>query len=146
MVEPIGGETGPQQDDAVPLMASTFDRSSLGELRGALSVCGAANGLTDIQLSNFVLAVNEIATNAVRHGGGSGRVDLCRRGDELWCEVIDRGRGIPDGRLNGYHRPEPGHIGGWGLWLARHICVGIDIETGSDGTRVIMRFSIPTMA
>jgi serine/threonine-protein kinase RsbW len=145
MVEPMGGETRPHPDDATALLTTAFDRSSLGELRGALTRCAASCGLADLNLSNFVLAVNEIATNAVRHGGGKGTVTLWQDGAELRCEVVDQGRGIPEGRLNGFHRPQPGHIGGWGLWLARHICHSVDIETGAGGTRVIMRFSLSPM-
>ena len=143
MAEPTGGATRPLPSGAVALLSATFDRLSLARLRGALTDCGAANGLRDLALSNFVLAVNEIATNAVRHGGGAGRVGLWRAEDRLWCEVVDTGRGITDGRLNGFNRPQPGHIGGWGLWLARHICERVDIETGRSGTRVILQYPLP---
>jgi anti-sigma regulatory factor (Ser/Thr protein kinase) len=146
MVEPSDKDTRPLPDDAVTLMTSPFDRTSLGQLRGELTACGASNGLTDLNLSNFVLAVNEIATNAVRHGGGQGRLAVWRQADELWCEIVDTGGGIPSGRVNGFHRPQPGHIGGWGLWLARHICKSVDIESGRGGTRVVLRYPIPPPA
>jgi anti-sigma regulatory factor (Ser/Thr protein kinase) len=103
---------------------------------------GADSGLADLALSNFVLAVNEIATNSVRHAGGGGRVRLWRSAADLWCEVVDAGRGIPAGRIAGYQRPPPGHIGGWGLWLARHLCGDLHIETGRSGTRVVLRYAL----
>jgi len=146
MVEPSERDTPTLPGDAVTLLLAPFDRTSLGHLRGELTVCGASNGLTDLNLSNFVLAINEIATNAVRHGGGTGRLALWRQADELWCEIVDTGGGIPSGRVNGFHRPQPGHIGGWGLWLARHICASVDIETGLGGTRVVLRYPIPPPA
>ncbi len=140
MVEPSQVAAG----EAVALLSRQFDRGSLAQLRGELTDCAAANGLADLALSNFVLAVNEIATNAVRHGGGAGWLELRRAGDELICQITDTGRGIPAGRLNGFHRPQPGHIGGWGLWLARHLCQSIEIDTGGEGTRVLVRYPIPS--
>jgi anti-sigma regulatory factor (Ser/Thr protein kinase) len=124
------------------LLAVEFGRDSLGTVRDGLAKCGADSGLVDLALTNFVLAVNEIATNAVRHGGGGGRVRLWRSGSDLWCEVADTGRGIPPGRTYGVNRPRPGHIGGWGLWLARHLCDRVDIETGGSGTRVLLRYAL----
>jgi len=138
----LPGDAAPVPAGAVPLLAADFDAATLANLRGQLNRCGAASGLGDLNLSNFVLAVNEIATNAVRHGGGSGHLRLWQLDPDLWCEVADHGAGIPASRLNGFHRPQPGHIGGWGLWLARHLCVSLDIETGKTGTRVLLRYSL----
>jgi serine/threonine-protein kinase RsbW len=124
------------------LLSGEFDRNTLGDMRDELSKCCADNGLADLALANYVLAVNEIATNSVRHGGGGGTVRLFRSDADLWCEVSDTGRGIPSRRIYGSERPKPGHIGGWGLWLARHLCDGVDIETGRSGTRVVLRFAL----
>jgi anti-sigma regulatory factor (Ser/Thr protein kinase) len=133
----------PVPDGAILLLSGEFDRNTLGDLRDELTKCCADTGLADLALSNYVLAINEIATNAVRHGGGDGQARLWRSATDLWCEVIDTGRGIPPHRMDGYERPKPGHIGGWGLWLARHLCDGVDIETGRSGTRVVLRFALP---
>jgi len=131
-------------DGAVPLLDCKFDRTGLAALRAELTRCGAANGLADLALSNFVLAVNEITTNAVRHGGGHGRLRLWRDRDDLCCLVVDDGPGIPRRHLSESHRPEPGHIGGHGLWLARHICDNVVIESDrSSGTRVLLRRVVP---
>jgi serine/threonine-protein kinase RsbW len=132
----------PVPDNAVLLLAGEFDRETLGDMRDELTKCCADSGLVDLALSNYVLAINEIATNSVRHGGGGGRTRLWRSGTDLWCEVIDTGRGIPPHRMYGSERPRPGHIGGWGLWLARHLCDSVEIETGKSGTRVVLRFAL----
>jgi anti-sigma regulatory factor (Ser/Thr protein kinase) len=132
---------------AVQLLERKFDRTSLASLRGELTGCGAANGLADLALTNFVLAINEITTNAVRHAGGFGQLRLWRDADSLWCEVLDDGPGIPRRYLAASGRPEPGQIGGHGLWLARHICDSVDINFRSpSGTRVLMRYLLPTAA
>ena len=132
----------PVPDSAVLLLSGEFDRNTLGDMRDELTKCCADSGLADLALSNYVLAVNEIATNSVRHGGGGGTVRLFRSDTDLWCEVTDAGRGIPQRRRYGSEQPKPGHIGGWGLWLARHLCDGVDIETGKSGTRVVLRFAV----
>src|SRR4051812_9135147 len=77
------------------LLECAFDRTSLAQTRGELGRCGSAHGLVDLALSNFVLAVNEIMTNAVRYAGGRGTVTLWRDHGSLRCHVNDRGSGIP---------------------------------------------------
>ena len=126
----------------VLLLECMFDRQSLAPLRRDLGRCGRANGLNDRLLSDLVLAVNEITTNAVRHGGGRGRLRLWSDEHSLWCEVGDDGPGIPSERLDETRRRSPGPIGGNGLWLTHQICDDVDIETGGLGTRVVMRYGL----
>jgi serine/threonine-protein kinase RsbW len=133
-------------DGAVPLLECKFDRASLAALRSELGRCGAANGLTEPALPNVVLAINEIATNAVRYAGGHGQLQLWRFEDNLFCRVADDGPGIPPHHLDQSHRPRPGYIGGHGLWLARQISDSIAVETDRlSGTCVLLRFALPPM-
>lgn len=149
-----GGMAGAPAEGTPPVdaerdapMERKFDQSSLGALRSELSRYAAAHGLTDLALANFVLAVNEIATNAVRYAGGHGQLRAWRQGGELWCRVVDDGHGIPRRYLEQSARPDPLHVSGHGLWLARHICAGVDIETGrATGTRVLLRYPLPNAA
>jgi len=145
MVEALRGDRrGPAPDGAVTLLDRTFDRFSLAALRRDLSECGAANGLVDLALANFVLAVNEIVTNAVRFAGGHGDLLLWRDQDSLWCRVVDDGPGVPERYLHRSPPPKPGHIGSHGLWLARHICESVQIESDrTSGTRVLLRYPLP---
>jgi anti-sigma regulatory factor (Ser/Thr protein kinase) len=99
-------------------------------------------GLTDLRLYNFVVAASEIMTNALQHGGGVGDVRVWVDEGNLYCEVVDRGPGMPGGRVNGFHRPDPGMIRGRGLWLARQICDQVDVQTGSSGTTVRLRYHL----
>jgi serine/threonine-protein kinase RsbW len=146
--EPMTGPAGCDQRKQVPtnavsLMSVPFDRTTIADLRTQLRGHGVENGLADLALSNFVLAVNEIVTNSIRHGGGRGQLELWRHGSDLWCQVSDTGNGIPHGQTDGFHQPPPGRIGGWGIWLASHICTDFSIETGRTGTRTWMRYAIP---
>jgi anti-sigma regulatory factor (Ser/Thr protein kinase) len=126
-------------DDAVLLLHVCFDRHSVSTARGEVARCGRANGLGDRTLPNFVLAVNEITTNAARYAHG-GRLRLWGHRNALWCEVTDNGTGIPQGHLDQSHRRRQGHVGGHGLWLARQICHSFEISTDHSGTGVLMGY------
>jgi anti-sigma regulatory factor (Ser/Thr protein kinase) len=118
------------------LIAEAFDRTQVTELRHAVTSCSHAAGLTGQRLDDFVLAVNELITNAVRHGGGQGRLRLWRSPGELICEVADHGQGISARQLSERARPAPDTAGGWGLWLARELSDTMAVETGEAGTIV----------
>jgi anti-sigma regulatory factor (Ser/Thr protein kinase) len=121
----------------VELLVRDFDYHSLVETRHDIERHCADAGLTDQALYWFVVAVNEITTNAVRHGGGKGRVRLWREDHTLRCRVADRGPGIPPDR-RGEVRPSPYMLGGRGIWLARQGCASITVETGPDGSVVTL--------
>jgi len=123
-------------DDRRPLFAERFARGQVTELRHAFAASVAAAGLSDQRLEDFVLAVNELITNAVRHGGGHGEVRLWRAAGTLVCEVSDDGGGIAQERLALHERPAPDTAGGWGLWLAEQLSDSMVVATGPTGTTV----------
>ena len=118
------------------LIAEAFDQAQVTELRHSVTSCAHASGLGGQRLDDFVLAVNELITNAVRHGGGRGWLRLWRQSGRLVCEVSDHGHGISAHRLSDRSRPAPETAGGWGLWLARELSDTMDVETGTAGTLV----------
>jgi serine/threonine-protein kinase RsbW len=109
------------------------------ELRHAVASCAGRAGLTGQRLDDFVVAVNELLTNAVRHGGGSGHVTLRHEPGAVVCEVTDHGGGMPAGWTPRTGRPAPDEPGGWGLWLADELTDSIDVT--SDGTGTVVRIS-----
>ncbi len=115
------------------LLTESFDRNRVTALRHVVASCAEAAGLGDGRLEDFVVAVNELLTNAVRHGGGSGRVELWRDNGSVVCEVTDRGGGLQGSRPD---RPTMDEPGGWGLWLAGELTDTIEIQTGPEGTTV----------
>jgi anti-sigma regulatory factor (Ser/Thr protein kinase) len=121
----------------VELLARDFDYHSLVQVRHEIEHTCAAAGLTEHALYWFVVAVNEITTNAVRHGGGRGRLHLWREDNRLRCRVVDRGPGIPPDR-HGEKRPSPYTLGGRGLWLARQGCESVMLDTGPHGSVVTL--------
>lgn len=84
----------------------------------------------------LVLAVDEIATNSIRHGGGVGMLRLWREGETLLCEIQDRGR-IEDPLL-GRVRPDSAPGCGRGVWIANQLCDLVQIRSSAAGTRVRM--------
>ncbi len=127
----------------VELITQEFGRSDLATLRHRVAVCAADAGLLGTRLQGFVLAVNEITTNAVVHGGGLGRLRLWRSARQLICEVSDAGSGLPDG-VPVQQQPPADAPGGRGLWLTRALCDSFSVQTGRLGTTVRLAAGLPT--
>ncbi|HWL99981.1 MAG TPA: sensor histidine kinase [Nocardioidaceae bacterium] len=88
--------------------------------------------------ADFILAANEVATNAIRYGKPPVIARLWIGPDEFICTVSDHGDGIPD-PFAGYIWPgsrDDIPTGGMGLWLARRLCDRLDIFDGPDGPTV----------
>ena len=86
------------------------------------------------RLSELDLAVHEIASNSVRHGGGSGRFRVWTEADAVSCEIADAGR-ISD-PLVGRVAPGLTAEGGRGVWLANQLADLVQIRSSADGTTV----------
>lgn len=99
-----------------------------------------ALGLPAGRLDDIVLAVNEVATNAVRHGGGTGRLALWRAGNRVLAQVSDPGR-LAAG-VFGYQPSASIASGGHGLWITRQMCDLVEIRTGVDGTTVRLHVTV----
>jgi anti-sigma regulatory factor (Ser/Thr protein kinase) len=122
------------------LLAEAFGRVDVADIRHAVAREAATAGLTGQRLDDFVLAVNEIITNAVRHTDGRGRVRLWTAGTVLSCEVTDTGDGIPPDWVEPTPPPATLVPGGRGLWMARQLCDELTVDTGPAGT--VVRLSI----
>src|SRR5262245_5178901 len=113
-----------------------FEGDSLGGLRRHVFDFAVRSGLTRERSADFVTAVNEVATNSVRHGGGKGVLRLWTGVEWLLCEVADRGS-IAD-PLAGRRPPEPEQRGGRGLWIANQVCDLVQVRSTVEGTVVRM--------
>jgi anti-sigma regulatory factor (Ser/Thr protein kinase) len=114
--------------------AVTFTVTSLHELREFVSQVAHRARLSSERTENLRLAVNELASNSVRHGGGAGTLTTWRQNDVLVCQVSDSGR--IDERLVGRVRPDPDQAGGRGLWLVNHLCDLVQIRSDASGSSV----------
>ena len=68
-----------------------FDAWQLVDVRDTVARAARAAGCDRDRVANLVLAVNEVATNAVEHGGGDAHLALWTGARELLCEVHDDG-------------------------------------------------------
>jgi anti-sigma regulatory factor (Ser/Thr protein kinase) len=105
----------------------TFDGPGLGNVRRAVAEAARELGVPERRVDACVLAVNEIAANSVRHGGGVGELHVWSQGDALVCEIRDGGC-IAD-PLAGRHRPTFTQLGGRGLWMVNQLCDLVQIRT-----------------
>jgi anti-sigma regulatory factor (Ser/Thr protein kinase) len=88
-----------------------------------------AIGISGSRADELALAVNEIASNAVVHGGPPATLRIWQGRSELICEVSDGGEGIKD-MLAGQLTPPAEGIGGRGIWLTRMLCDAVEIRNG----------------
>jgi len=125
-----------------PVLDQVFDGDSLYALRAAVAAHGARAGLAEDRVGDLILAVHELAANAVRHGAGRGRLRIWTADGTLCCEVADDGAphgndaaAVPDpARWN----IEPGH----GLWVVRQVADQTSLHGGPSGTVVAVSFTL----
>src|SRR6201989_2765584 len=119
--------------DVAPELDQEFDPGTLHMLRAKVLVQACRAGLSESRAADVVLAVHELAANAIRHGAGAGRLRVWNLGRELCCQgddgappqSDDRGwnsAGSATSAADGHRQTlassmsgTPGH----GLWLRR---------------------------
>ncbi|GAB3674621.1 sensor histidine kinase [Actinocorallia lasiicapitis] len=94
-------------------------------------------------LHQLLVAVTEVATNALRHGTPPVVLRLWPEDGELVCEVADEGHWQPEDSAGPGHFPPnpelPGEIPRLGLWAVRMLCDIVQVRTGPAGTRIRIR-------
>ncbi|GAB1691122.1 ATP-binding protein [Krasilnikovia sp. M28-CT-15] len=130
----------------VDVLDEPFDRQGIPAIRDRLLSYATSCGLSGFDQYKLVLAATEIMTNAVLHGGGRGTIRVERHGERLILRITDRGPGIPRQQRVTYPRSRPGRVRSAGLWLARQICLRVDIDTGPGGTIVSLTYALPLHA
>jgi len=116
-----------------------FEASRLQAIRVFVAMRAAEAGLSSVRTEDVVLAVNELGSNSVRHGGGSGVLRTWMEDDTFVAEVSDGGQ--IDYPLAGREPPSDGQVGGHGLWLVNQLCDLMQMRTFPTGSvvRVHMR-------
>ncbi|MFI9551034.1 ATP-binding protein [Nonomuraea endophytica] len=145
--QPTGAEQPgqPRTDPAVDppgggdvLLRQEFTGDSLYALRASAEAHATDAGLPAGRAADLVIAVHELAMNAVRHGAGHGTVTLWTRDGMLWFRVSDPGRedAVPPGE------PWP-RTRGHGLWIVRTLADEQTLSTGPDGTHTTIAMALP---
>ncbi|MEU4621916.1 ATP-binding protein [Actinoplanes sp. NPDC023801] len=125
------------------VLIRSFDLDSLATLRTAVSRWLSVNGFPRAARLQLVLAIHEAAANAVRHGGGSGRLWLWSHAADLWCEISDDGPGLPAHVT--VPAVAPDDLGnGSGLWLIGQVAGEFAIASApAGGARLMLRYRLP---
>ncbi|GGR94835.1 anti-sigma regulatory factor [Streptomyces humidus] len=112
----------------------SFDAANLFLARAFTVEQAGRLGLAGQRLQDAELAVAELTTNSVLHGGGHGTLAVWAEAGQLVCEVRDTGR-LTD-PLAGRRPPARGQIGGRGLMLVHYVADLVRLHTGDEGTTV----------
>jgi anti-sigma regulatory factor (Ser/Thr protein kinase) len=137
----------PAGEPGVPVLDLAFDSGTLDVLRAGVKAHACQAGLPEDRAEDVVLAVHELAANAVSHGAGAGRLRIWKLAGALHCQVED-GEPHPvavdaadaSGETSEHALPSrPGH----GLWLVRQVADRMRILSGARGTRATIAFDLP---
>jgi anti-sigma regulatory factor (Ser/Thr protein kinase) len=126
---------------SAPVLDQEFDSGNLYALRAAVQAHAGQAGLSEDRISEVVLAVHELAANAIAHGAGRGRLRMWDLVGALSCEIADGGTpGTADS--SEVADPWPA-VDGHGLWLVRQVADHMDLRSGPRGTRAVVTFVLP---
>jgi anti-sigma regulatory factor (Ser/Thr protein kinase) len=118
-----------------------FGRGDLGWLRAFVRHEAMAAGLPSERSDDLVLAVNELATNSLRYGGGKGALQVWTDHGTVVCEVRDDGR--IDQPLVGRVQPPTTGSSGRGLWMVNQLCDLVQLRSSVAGTVVRVHMAGP---
>ena|SRR5919112_5871976 len=138
----LSGLQVPGGDNADVLFESGFDLHGIAMIRHQVATCLRAMGFGEAAIEDFLIAVGEVAGNAIEHGGGVGRIRLGRSGRRVRCVVEDRGPGLPADRHDPPTLARPDAEHGRGLWLAFALCA-VELYSTPQGTRVHLTIDLP---
>jgi anti-sigma regulatory factor (Ser/Thr protein kinase) len=122
-----------------PELRLAFGAWQLHEVRAAVEDALLAANCPRERAEDVVLAVNEVATNAVEHGNAEAELFIWVDDHGVVCEVHDAGS-LRD-PLPGLQAPHSSNPRGRGIWIARQLCDSLHVWTDDTGTHVRMRAS-----
>jgi anti-sigma regulatory factor (Ser/Thr protein kinase) len=136
--------------DGAPLLTQDFAAGSLYALRTAVAAHATRAGVPEPRARDIVLAVHELAANAIRHGAGHGRLLITEHDGTLRCQVTDDGKppAAPAGTgpetqaTAADDCPWPSQHG-HGLWVVGQISDHLSVQSGPGGTIAAASFTLP---
>ena len=121
-----------EDDEFIP-----FTKEGLGAMRKRVAENARRFGVEEDRIPDFVLAVNEIATNSIVYTG-SGSLGLWQAEGRVVCEVRDLG--FIEDQLIGLRRPTLSGERGRGIWFAHQVSDLIQLRSSPSGTTVRILF------
>ncbi|SHN34794.1 sensor histidine kinase [Cryptosporangium aurantiacum] len=130
----------PRRRLAVPsdAMRLEFGAAEIPAVRQATLGWARAAGMAEDAAQEFLIAIYEIASNAVEHGGGRGVGRFWANDGRLCCDVWSA-EPIVNSLIAGYRPPGTAQERGRGLWLARQICERVTIWNENGATVQLVR-------
>ena len=124
----------------------SFGALDLSHVRRVVRHGTRAVEMSDDQRTDLVTAVNEVATNSIRHGGGGGHLRVWQEIDRVVCEVRDKGR--IDDPLADRRLPVTRSARGYGLWISNQLCDLVQLRSTPGGcvVRLHKRFGAASRA
>src|SRR3954470_7345221 len=135
--EPVALGRNTEADPPVPdevALDQRFRSGDLYALRAAVAAHASALGAASGQVESLVIVASELATNAIVHGGGSGRLRLWQLDHEVALQVSDARHGLSEPERAGTERQSPAAMGGRGIWITRQLCDRVLITSSPAGT------------
>ncbi|GGY17246.1 ATP-binding protein [Streptomyces minutiscleroticus] len=122
----------------------TFTAPVLSRLRARVRAWAADARLPTERCEEFVLAVDEVAANAVLHGGGHGVLTMHEHCSALHCRISDQGPGFAGRTAAPATCAATTAESGRGLWMVQQLTDHLDITTNTQGTTVTIAVALPT--
>jgi anti-sigma regulatory factor (Ser/Thr protein kinase) len=122
----------PLPEPPVRAPAVHFDGRNLSAIRTVVRRQAHNAGVAHDRADDLALAVTEIATNSIRHGGGQGSLRMWHDDDAFACEIRDDGH--LDNVLVGRRAPALDAQSGRGVWLAHQLTDLVQIRSSESGT------------
>jgi anti-sigma regulatory factor (Ser/Thr protein kinase) len=128
------------------MLEHEFRATTLHVLRKTVLAHAVAAGMPDERAVDVMLAIHELAANAVRHGAGSGQLRMQATAGTLHCQVRDAGpvsRSSEDLGSTEGEAPWPVQQG-HGLWLVHKAADQVSMLSGPGGSQVTAVFALPS--
>jgi anti-sigma regulatory factor (Ser/Thr protein kinase) len=126
-------------DDPLPApppdaTALPFGLPNLYAVRSLVRWTANQVGMSPGRIGDLVLAINELATNAIGHAHGGGLLRVWTAPGVVICQVEDAGQ-IHDPHA-GRPMPAVGAAGGMGLWTVNQLCDLVEVRTSGAGATI----------
>ena len=122
----------PEPADAV--LRGVYGPDDVPATRRTVAQWARSCGLAEERVEVLALVASELATNSVRHGGGTGTVAMWLDKGAAVLQFTDAGTVVDP--LTGRLSPPLDSVGGRGLYLVNQLCDLVQVRSSDRGTTV----------